>query len=241
MYPSETVAAVLELGSIGMTTAWISRELRVPQASVRRWLRDRRGRRPESPWPVPSATYAYLLGLYLGDGHISRGAGGQHVMTIACDGAYPAIIASTRAAMAALSGGRSVWLKEHPVHRCTRVVCSSRWWPILFPQHGPGRKHSRRIVLAGWQQTITRAHPRDLVRGLIHSDGCRFVANQRVGDRRYRYVRYAFKNRSADIIAILCVHLHLLGIGWARPNARTIAIDRRSEVAKLDAFVGPKR
>ncbi len=79
------------------------------------------------------------------------------------------------------------------------------------------------------------------MRGLIHSDGCRFVANQRAGARIYRYTRYSFSNRSDDIRAMFCASLDQLGIGWTRPNEQQIAIDRRSEVAKLDAFVGPKR
>lgn len=41
--------------------------------------------------------------------------------------------------------------------------------------------------------------------------------------------------------AIFCEHLDLLTVRWTRPNAWSIAIDRRGEVAKLDAFVGPKR
>jgi hypothetical protein len=47
--------------------------------------------------------------------------------------------------------------------------------------------------------------------------------------------------RSEDIKGIFCTHLDQLGIRWTRPNRSDIAIDRRSEVAKLDAFVGPKR
>jgi hypothetical protein len=50
-----------------------------------------------------------------------------------------------------------------------------------------------------------------------------------------------FSNHSEDIKAIFCSNLDLLGIGWTRPNGSDIAIDRRSEVAKLDVFVGPKR
>ena len=190
---------------------------------------------------MPPAPYAYLLGLYLGDGHISRGAHGQHVLSIACDAAYPGIVAAAAAAMRALVPDRRVVLKEHPRDRCTRVVCGSRWWPILLPQHGPGRKHSRVIALTAWQRAVTSSHVHDLVRGLIHSDGCRYVAKQRVGGKTYEYVRYCFSNRSADLLAIFCDHLDLLGVGWTRPNDRTIAIDRRPEVAKLDAFVGPKR
>jgi hypothetical protein len=47
--------------------------------------------------------------------------------------------------------------------------------------------------------------------------------------------------RSEDIKGIFCTHLDQLGVRWTRPNRSDIAIDRRSEVAKLDAFVGPKR
>jgi hypothetical protein len=45
----------------------------------------------------------------------------------------------------------------------------------LLPQHGAGTKHERSIKLAAWQLQITRTHPEQLIRGLIHSDGCRFV------------------------------------------------------------------
>jgi hypothetical protein len=74
----------------------------------------------------------------------------------------------------------------------------------------------------------------------MHSDGSRFIARQRVGAKVYAYVRYAFANRSEDIKAIMCDHLDLLGICWTRPNETLIAVDRRIEVAKLDAFIGPK-
>jgi hypothetical protein len=55
-----------------------------------------------------------------------------------------------------------------------------------------------------------------------------------------RYPNYAFTNMSADIRAIFCDHLDLLGISWRRAGARNIAIARREAVAALDAFVGPK-
>ena len=98
----------------------------------------------------------------------------------------------------------------------------------------------RVIALAEWQRAITGIHPHELIRGLIASDGSSFVANQRVAQRVYRYARYAFSNRSAQILEIFCEHLDLLGVRWTQPNEAMIAIDRRSEVAKLDAFVGPK-
>ena len=54
--------------------------------------------------------------------------------------------------------------------------CASwQHWPCLFPQHGPGRKHHRSIVLDDWQNRIVGSDPRQLLRGLIHSDGCRTI------------------------------------------------------------------
>ena len=112
---------------------------------------------------------------------------------------------------------------------------------VLFPQHGPGRKHDRPIVLRHRQVEITSREPKAFIRGLIHSDGCRIVAAQRVGSRVYRCPRYFFSNRSDDIKRICCEHLDLLGVEWNCPDDMDIQISRRASVAKLDEFVGPKQ
>jgi hypothetical protein len=87
---------------------------------------------------------------------------------------------------------------------------------------------------------LTHRDPRWLIRGLMHSDGSRYVARQRAHGRIYAYPRYDFCNRSDDIKAILCEHLDLLGLSWSRPNAWKVQVARREAVARLDAFVGPK-
>ena len=192
------------------------------------------------PSALPASEYAHLLGLYLGDGHLASFPRDVYRLSIACDARYPGLVDLVAEAVQTVLPHNKVRLVRHPVHRCVRVQCYSKLLPKLFRQHGPGRKHDRKIKLTDWQLKITRTHAEDLVRGLMHSDGSRFLAHQRVGDKVYAYVRYAFANRSDDIKAILCEHLDLLGIGWTRPNAKLIAIDRRAEVAKLDGFVGPK-
>ena len=111
----------------------------------------------------------------------------------------------------------------------------------MFPQHGSGAKHERPIVLEHWQRAITFEYPEALIRGLIQSDGCRFVARQRSQGGVRAYPRYAFSNRSGDILGIFCDHLDLLEIDWTQSNWYAIQIARRDAVAKLDKFVGPKR
>jgi hypothetical protein len=94
----------------------------------------------------------------------------------------------------------------------------------------------RPILLLPWQSSTVRDHPDMLLRGLIHADGCR--VENRVGGRTYP--RYFFSNRSADILAVFCTACDQLGLAWTRPNAKHVSIARRSDVLRLDEFVGPK-
>jgi Helix-turn-helix domain len=107
----------------------------------------------------------------------------------------------------------------------------------MFPQHGPGKKHERPIELAEWQWGLVRERPDLLLRGLLHSDGCRFINTGRGG---WAHPRYSFMNRSADIRAIFCVACDLLGLRWTASANRTIYVSCKDDVALLDLFVGPK-
>jgi hypothetical protein len=247
VYSPDTIRTALELAASGVSNKRIARDLGLSRDTVRRWRTgDVPGQTPRIPRPsrAPSLdhlaanAYAHLLGLYLGDGCISELARTCR-LRIALDARYPGIVASAARAMQAVRPDGVVSLVSAP--GC--IVVSSYWraWPTVFPQHGPGRKHERRIELADWQLVFTHAAPEALIRGLIESDGSRYVANQRVGGKVYRYARYEFSNRSDDIKRIFCEHLDLLGIGWTRPNAMSVAIARRADVAAVDRFVGPKR
>jgi len=54
----------------------------------------------------------------------------------------------------------------------------------------------RLISLTGWQRRICNQYPELLLRGLIHSDGCRVINRVWGGAKRYAYPRYEFSNRS---------------------------------------------
>jgi hypothetical protein len=126
------------------------------------------------------------------------------------------------------------------------VVVQSNWkhWPCLFPQHGPGRKHERPIVLETWQLEIVEAHPGDFLRGLFHSDGSRTAnwARRTVRGRpkRYDYPRWEFVNRSDDILGLCTWALDLCGVAWRRPRPVCVAVSRRDAVLRLDDLIGRK-
>jgi hypothetical protein len=183
---------------------------------------------------IEPEAYAYLLGMYLGDGTLSAAARSVFKLRIVLDLKYPGIIEECRTAMARVLPN-VVGMVNRP--GCVELHSHSRHWICMFPQHGPGVKHRRPIVLEPWQQAIALdRHPQALLRGLIHSDGCR-VLNRVNGTA---YPRYHFTNHSDDIKAIFMEACERVGVA-CRPNNRwTLSVARRESVATLDRFVGPK-
>jgi hypothetical protein len=102
--------------------------------------------------------------------------------------------------------------------------------------HGAGTKHKRRIALESWQKALVGQATEEFVLGLIHSDGCRVVAN----DRGVRSIRYHFTNMSEDIIGLFTAALDSLDIPWTRSSKKVVSIYRKAATARLDEFVGPK-
>lgn len=241
MRSREDVDQVLALAAQGLGAKTIARLTGIPRSTARNWLAGRVPLRAGTSRPVvAAAAYSHLLGLYLGDGHVVT-IGWTYVLRIYCDAKYPGLIGDVVRSLRAVAAPRLVGVTRRGGTNCVVVRCYWNAWPSLFPQHGPGRKHERTIELEDWQREITHAHPREFIRGLINSDGCRFTNPVRRGDRLYRYPRYLFSNVSEDIKRLFCEHLDLLGIAWRRVGTKHISIARREAVASLDEFVGPKR
>ena len=247
MRSEDDVRLVDSLVALGLNDCEISRRTGIPRGTVRDW---RRGRRPNFEGRVVLAgdvvpivdpsdypAYSYLLGLYLGDGHITR-MERTYRLRIALDGVYPDIVAECIAAIESVVPNRATTCPTSS--RAVIVNAYSNAFPHLFPQHGPGLKHLRPIELTDWQREITHSCARELLRGLIHSDGTRHVNTIKHPKKTYSYPRYQFCNYSADIRAIFCEHLDILEIPWKQMNAVTISVARREAVARLDKFIGPK-
>jgi hypothetical protein len=257
--PESEYRQALELIEAGINDCEVSRRLGIPRGTIRDWrvgvaygsggrTKFWSGQRP-SPicfrcndgW-VDEEAYAYLLGQYLGDGCLSLMPKEVFRLRIVCDVRYPDIIDEIASSTVIIRGTEKVGFIMKT--GCVEVYSDWKHWLCLFPQHGAGRKHERRIELAPWQRDIVTAHPRALVRGLIHSDGCRHInpITRRLpsGTRHYRYTRYMLTNTSTDILTIFTDALDLLEVHWTKTNARNIAVSRRDDVTFLDSFIGAK-
>lgn len=255
MYDVTVRKQALALVAQGRSLNSVSKQTGISRWSLRSWQarllpvsrgagQCGRGADPPRP-PADIANYAYLLGLYLGDGCISR-LDRTYSLRIACADSWPGLIDECARAIKAVRPDNKVFRVQR--QRCVAVTAYNRHWPCLFPQHGPGRKHQRRIELRSWQRESVEEHPWELIRGLLHSDGCRItnwttrvVAGRR---KRYEYPRYFFTNRSDDIRRIFTDALDTVGVEWTtlarRSDPLNISVARRASVALMDAHVGPK-
>ncbi|MEU1664170.1 helix-turn-helix domain-containing protein [Streptomyces sparsogenes] len=240
----------------GLANREVAERLGVPRGTVGWWRhQDRRlrGEVFERPTDCPRCTgrpfdrhaYAYLLGLYLGDGHIVSKPK-QHHLSIFCADAWPGLIVAAEEAMRKVMPLSSV--RPRRKKGCTEVKSYTQHWTCMFPQHGPGKKHERPIVLEAWQQQIVDEFPWEFIRGLIHSDGCRVTnwTTRLVGGerKRYEYPRYLFTNKSDDIRRLCGDTLTSVGVEWSTVARGSdpfhISVAKRASVALMDAHIGPK-
>ncbi|MFJ1645151.1 helix-turn-helix domain-containing protein [Streptomyces sp. NPDC088258] len=243
----------------GATNADVARKLEVPYGTISYWLHLDRAKRGECPGKrdplcprcdgrdLDERAYAYLLGLYLGDGHVIQHS--QHrvpSLMITCGDVWPGLMDACERAVRTVFPDNSVCRVQRT--GCTNIKVYSKHLWCMFPQHGPGLKHTRPIILEPWQHTIVDLHPWELVRGLIHSDGCRITnwTTRIVGGekKRYEYPRYWFTNVSDDIRQLYTDTLDKLGVEWRHCTRAgkpyNISVARRASVALMDAHIGPK-
>ena len=253
MWPQEVVDMALHLLSTGRTTRSVAAEIGVPRRTIADWVNttapiDRERHKHQhategcklilEPGWLAMTSYVYLLGLYLGDGCLSAHPRDVWRLRIFCDAKYPGIIENCASAMRSVLPTNRVQFQTRG--GCTEVSMYWRHWPCLFPQHGPGRKHERQILLTGWQEQLVGNDRAAFLRGLIHSDGSRYIARQTCRGHRYAWPRYCFSNRSEDIKQLFCETCDALAIAWRRADPKHIYINRREAVAVMDELVGPK-
>lgn len=251
MHSSETRTKATELKNSGLNISQISKTLGVDRSTIRDWLAETK--RYTSTTQINNhadffekfescsnlrAAYYYLLGQYLGDGYISRN-GRTYALRIFSDNEYAGIIEEIHNAMLIVLPCNRVYITNKT--GCKVVTINSNALPTIFPQHGVGKKHSRKIELTGWQSKYLDENSKNLARGLFQSDGCRYKLE-------YGYA-YNFSNVSTDIQNIFQKCLMINGIHYtctkskARGNSSIIwntNIYRKFDVENAYAFLGEK-
>lgn len=143
MHPHELVRQALTAAATGRTARCISSDPGVPERTVAHWIRG--DRRAPGPAPTkcprrnggpPTVAYSYLLGAYLGDGHLTVGHCTACLWMYRADD-RPGVRTEVADAMAAVMPTSRVSVA--PRTGCSAVKSFSLHWLCLFPQHAPAR------------------------------------------------------------------------------------------------------
>src|SRR5688572_11453072 len=145
-WPDSVVAHALLLASEGLNATGISNATSVPRRTIVDWLARRTAGRPRStpsclkcggrPHPVDALpeSYLYLLGLFLGDGCLSRHARDVYKLRLYLDAKYPNIVNEAATAIQETMPTNQV-ARYFRRYGDIEVYSYSKSWPCLFPQH----------------------------------------------------------------------------------------------------------
>jgi hypothetical protein len=239
----------MELAEAGFNDCEVARRTGIARTTIRDWRRPRyRPQRPAVPGAVcprcgrgmrqmtfAPGDYAEILGLYLGDGYLVRMPRTWR-FRLYLDSKHAGIVQESSELLQRCFGSNVVTPLYRHHGAMTILSLYSSHLPCLFPQHGPGRKHERPILLEEWQREAIVEAPWRFLRGCIRSDGCSYI--NRTG--RYAYLSYEFFNCSGDILDMFCQTCDLVGVEYRRYPKRA-RIYRRASVALMKANVGIKR
>jgi transposase-like protein len=251
MHPAEVKRAALDLIAAGHNDCEVARRLGIPRRTIMDWRRPTYV--PKRTIPLESCPrcwasarpirftpedYAELLAVYLGDGSISTYPRTQR-LRVALDRKYPGIIRDVESLLGRCFPENGVDVVS--AIGCVHVSVYSSHLVCLLPQHAPGRKHERPIVLEPWQQKLIDVAPWPFIRGCIRTDGCAFI--NRTGP--YAYLSYDFCNMSRDIVTLFTDSCAAVGVEFRVTQSRRqgiwrVRINRRESVRLMEQHVGLK-
>lgn len=182
--------------------------------------------------------YCYVLGLYFGDGYIDEG---KYIyrMRIVHFREDSSLIKETIRGYLSIFPGHKVQLVPAGDSRAITVYCYSNDIPKAFPNMigKVGRKHENVVGLLDWQKVLISRYPKMFLRGLVHSDGSRYLA-----DSCSKRITYCFVNRSKEFRDHFRYCCSLLNIqpGPTDSAYDTIFVNRKASIEILDSFIGPR-
>lgn len=242
---------VLKLHLSGCNQTKISYKTGIPRSTIKDWLK-------KIPFSFTSmddkfelknkivanknlqSVYSYLLGLYLGDGYINK-CKRTFRLRIFLDEKYLKLnkYAEERMKKLFLKNKINVSLQKNKSCICLSVYNNEL--NDIFPQNGLKKKYERKIELLEWQKEIIA--PIELLKGLIHSDGCFYT--EKINDK-YTYERFVFSNKSIDLHDIFQKACNTLNIEYDFQHKGNVnfawqtRISKKESVKKLKQIIGTK-
>lgn len=204
------VNQILELYKSGHSQNKIFKTLGIDRGTIRQIINDPDGYLQKATvefdlLSIDKKSYAFILGVYLGDGCISKTHKADiYRLRIALDLKYQKLNEEVILELQKIFPNNKVSLnRTGETNGCIVSVYSSSLLK-LFPQHDTGRKHERPIILEEWQKEIIDDFKIDFLKGLMYTDGCFYYSG--------KYEMCNFTNKSKDIINLCSDTMNKLNI-----------------------------
>jgi hypothetical protein len=232
-----------QLKNQGLNNSEISKILNIPRPTISGWFNTKLKLRKKDVYTLNPKnfiiennlqnTYSYILGLYLGDGYINK-IKNSYRLRIFNTVEYKLLNKFIINQLGLLFPNNKIGYTDFKTY-LSICVYSNKSIPFLFPQHGKGRKHKRKIYLHNWQKEIIS--DKYLLMGLFHSDGCFYYRKV----NSIIYPAYCFINESNDIHKIFqncCDKLNVKYTYALKPKRTNIY--KKNDVECLLTLIGTK-
>lgn len=254
MRSKEEYEKVIELHKKGINNVQISKITNIPRPTVVGWVNGKinvsKNKKNVEFDPEKyikdnnlEKEYSYILGLYLGDGYISKQSR-TFKMRICLDIKYDNLNLFAIQKLSTLFPNNKphvLKLKNKITNLFNQIILSihNNNLNLLFPQYGVGKKHLREIKLTKWQTDIIDY--KYLLLGFFHSDGCYYY------NKTSKSFSYSFTNFSTDIINIYkqCCEKNNLSFFVTKANAKNgikyqVVVGRKKDVEIFNNIFGTK-
>lgn len=253
-YTKEQIEEVLRLFEDGKSKMEISRMTGINRRTLTDWISPKYIRKTDNPrnsyQPITDfneyldteekrKAYAFILGVYLCDGHICTSKLLRApALRLTNDIKYIKNTQEWIDNISVLLPENSINKHRHSKCNANLITVYSRKLVDLFPQHGPGKKHQRKLELAEWQRTIINKYPSEFLRACFQSDGCIYTLKN---GGRY----YSFSNMSEDIMDWFLSALSSIGINKQKTRSVKskifiVQISKKSDVEILQSIIAYK-
>ena len=222
IYNSQHRENAVKLWEDGKNKSQIEKILNIPRKTIGRWINasstlDKSNKIIDFDsyldTPEKRKAYSYILAIYLCDGYINNYKTFRAPLIVLYnDSKYVNNTNSWASNLQTIFPTSSINIRKRKQSNCFMVSTYTKKIFDLFPQHGRGAKHTRKLNFADWQLKIIEEFPREFVKGCIESDGSIYI--QTIG--KYTYKKYTFTNKSEDIIDLFLQTLGLIGINKAK-------------------------
>jgi len=191
-------------------------------------------------------SYSYILGFYLGDGCLgqTKKTSRSKTLFLANQASFVNMNKYITDSLQLLFPNKKIKHYYRKGQDCVNIKVNAISLEELFP-HGQGTKHTRKIELKEWQEEICKQYPKEFIKGLMESDGCRFKPV-----KKYKYFIYQFTNASKDIHNILQKFCDLIQLSYTfrkkefktqkRATIYLTCFSKKETVLILDNFIGIK-